>query len=81
MKCALCLSQQHHQDNIRMKWGLLAALAIVMATTIDAAPGRALIVEESQEYSKQIREKNQRHLEGKARIRDAQEGRFWRNHL
>ncbi|ETW08250.1 hypothetical protein H310_00887 [Aphanomyces invadans] len=56
---------------------MVAALAMMT----EAAPPRVRNLEESQDIAQQIREKNQRHLEGKARIRDAQEGRFWRNHL
>ncbi|KAH9084838.1 hypothetical protein Ae201684P_002077 [Aphanomyces euteiches] len=32
-------------------------------------------------YARQLREKNLRHLEEKAKIRDAQEAKFWRNQL
>ncbi|ETV80551.1 hypothetical protein H257_06085 [Aphanomyces astaci] len=69
-----------HHPILVMKWGLMMTIAI-LATALEGAPVRARTLEESQDVAQQIRDKNQRHLDGKARIREAQEGRFWRNHL
>ncbi|RHY30241.1 hypothetical protein DYB32_004493 [Aphanomyces invadans] len=77
---------KHHHPSFgiprrTMQWTLLAMMVAALAMMTEAAPPRVRNLEESQDIAQQIREKNQRHLEGKARIRDAQEGRFWRNHL
>ncbi|KAF0687633.1 Aste57867_20617 [Aphanomyces stellatus] len=69
-----------------MKWTSMLVGATALALVIESSDAyvKAKLggtAEERELYMQQVREKSQRYMADKAKIRDEQEGKFWKNQL